>query len=188
MSFRTYKGNSLSENGWPICDRNECEAYRVPGTNTDFIVRRGAPGLLLVAFGNWYHANVEPIDIYRPTDDWGWSYENDVANSNHLSGTAIDINATQYPWGARVMPQWQLDRINYGLGLFEGLIYWGNSWSRADQMHYQVWCSWDEAQSFLDRKCANGVYVGDKTPVAPVDDENSAVWQEILAHKMGTSL
>ena len=141
MGFRTYKGNTHSENGWRLVNASLTEYRNVPGTRTSVRVRSGDAGDILIAWMLWYHQNVEPIDLYDGppgTDDWGWSRDNDVANSNHLSGTAVDINATQYPWTLLVMPADRVAKVRQGLKLFEGVIFWGRDWARKDEMHYQI--------------------------------------------------
>ncbi|WP_336820192.1 M15 family metallopeptidase [Gordonia sp. MMO-8] len=136
MSFRTVYGYTHSENGWRMCNADETVMVRVAGM--PLRVRGGYAAEVLGAWARWYHANVEPIDRYKPLDDWGWSATNDVGNSNHLSGTALDLNATQYPWGARTMPASRKALVRKGLALFEGTIFWGADWDRADEMHYQL--------------------------------------------------
>jgi hypothetical protein len=139
MGFRSYQGNTISENGWRICDRNECEVVTVAGMSVP--VRRGDAATIIKAWMVWYHNNVERIDLYKPIDDWGWSLDNAVANSNHLSGTAVDLNATQYPWGQPArnnMDAAKIARIRNGLRLFEGTIFWGEDWDYDDPMHYQI--------------------------------------------------
>lgn len=136
MSFRSYAGYRYSENGWRICNSDETTVLTVAGMNLR--VRSGYAAEALLAWVRWYHENVEPIDAYKPLDDWGWSFDNDVANSNHLSGTAVDLNATQYPWGLRRMPADRIAKVRRGLALFEGIIFWGADWDRADEMHYQL--------------------------------------------------
>lgn len=140
MGFRSYRGYTHSENGWRICDVNETHVITVAGMNLR--VRRGFASEALRAWVLWYHENVEPIDRYKSpptyTDDWGWSFDNDVANSNHLSGTAVDLNATQYPWGLLRMPLDRVAKVREGLQLFQGIIYWGRNWGKPDEMHYQL--------------------------------------------------
>lgn len=135
MSFRTAYGHSRSENGWRMCNRDECVIADVPLMFIDTApLRAGDVATVLGAWMVWYDRNVE--EIVSPV--WGWSRDNDVATSNHLSGTAIDLNAPKYPWGRRVMPQHLIDKVRHGLGLFEGTVFWGADWSRADEMHYQI--------------------------------------------------
>ncbi|GAA3963141.1 M15 family metallopeptidase [Gordonia caeni] len=134
MSFRTIYGLTTSENGWRMVNRDGCVVTNpVPNSNTA-PVRAGDAATVLNAWLIWYHRNVEPVS----SPVWGWSATNDVASSNHLSGTALDINAPKYPWGARVMPTALKNKVREGLRLFEGNIFWGADWSRADEMHYQL--------------------------------------------------
>ncbi|WP_238840631.1 M15 family metallopeptidase [Prescottella equi] len=151
MGFRSYKGYSKSENGWPIVDNAEIVQVTVPGTRAQIEVRRGDVATVLVGWMIWYHRNVEPIDIYRPRDDWGFSWDNDVPNSNHLSGTAIDINATQYPWTRLTMPADRVAKVRAGLKLFEGTVFWGRDWARVDEMHYQIGVDASRLKAFADK-------------------------------------
>lgn len=138
MSFRSVYGYQYSENGWRMCNRDECVLITGLMYMDTAPVRSGYAAEALSAFAHWYDANV-PGEIVSPT--WGWSATNDVGNSNHLSGTALDINAPQYPWGGSTMAQRYPDRvaaIRRGLAEFEGIIFWGADWSRKDEMHFQL--------------------------------------------------
>ncbi len=140
MSFRTIYGYAYSENDWRMVNRDECVLINVPGLlyMDTAPVRKGYAAEALSAWAAWYDRNV-PGEIVSPT--WGWSATNDVGNSNHLSGTALDINAPQYPWGGSRMQQVYPDRvaaIRRGLKEFEGIIFWGADWSRKDEMHFQL--------------------------------------------------
>lgn len=135
MARRSYAGNWYSENGWPIIGREDCALPIVPLEFMDTApIRRGPALTILSAWLAYYDAHCAPI--VSPV--WGFSWDNDVANSNHLSGTAVDINAPQWPWGVRKMPADLKARIRRGLELFEGTIYWGADWQRADEMHFQM--------------------------------------------------
>lgn len=129
----------VTENGWSKCGSDSIVRAVVPGTRDVRIeFRAGIAATILNAWAAWYHKNVETIDRYKPRDYWGWSATNLIANSNHLSGTAMDLCATQYPWGSRVMSAAKKAKVREGLKLFEGTIFWGADWSRADEMHYQL--------------------------------------------------
>lgn len=132
MSFRTAYGYAHSENGWRMCNRDECVTVPGPYMNTAPL-RRGAPEVILGAWARWYHENVKAIT----SPVWGWSNTNDVANSNHLSGTALDIDAPSLPWGRRVMPRDRIAKVRHGLTLFPE-VFWGADWGRADEMHFQM--------------------------------------------------
>jgi hypothetical protein len=47
MGFRSYRGNSISENGWRICDADMLDRGAVPGTNIRLPLRFGIPTLIL---------------------------------------------------------------------------------------------------------------------------------------------
>lgn len=162
MSFRTAYGNTHSENGWRMCDRNECDIVRIK----DFLfmdtapIRKGDAHTILGAWARWYDQNVE--EISSPV--WGWSPENDVKNSNHLSGTALDINAPKYPWGSRVMPPSKINKVREGLELFQGTVFWGADWDRADEMHYQMaFLEFDSRNAAFAKKLREG-YLGIWSP------------------------
>lgn len=167
MSFRTVYGNTRSENGWRMVNRDDCALIQGLAFMDTAPVRKGYAFEALSAWAHWYDANV-PGEIVSPT--WGWSATNDVGNSNHLSGTALDINATQYPWGGSTMAQRYPDRvaaIRRGLAEFEGIIFWGADWDRKDEMHFQLnggTASGDGASArlidFVQRRIKDGKLIG----------------------------
>lgn len=133
MSYRQVYGYTFSENGWRMCNRDECVLVPGPYMNTAPI-RSGAAATILGDFARRYHAQVAPL--VSPV--WGWSAQNDVGNSNHLSGTALDLNATQWPWGQYRMPKPLIEKTNALLAFYEGTIFWGRAWSKPDEMHFQI--------------------------------------------------
>lgn len=156
MSFRTVYGYSFSENGWRMVNRDGCTLVPGPYMNTAPL-RFGAPATILGDFVRRYHNQCAPV--ISPV--WGWSATNDVANSNHLSGTAIDINAPQWPWGYKRMPADLINRINTLLAFYEGAVFWGRNWTKPDEMHFQM--GWREGDPRLDRIVAK--INGGSTPV-----------------------
>lgn len=167
MTFRTVYNNKYSENGWRMVNRDECALIQGLAFMDTAPVRKGYAFEALSAFAHWYDVNV-PGEIVSPT--WGWSATNDVTTSNHLSGTALDINAPQYPWGgdrmAREFPN-RVAAIRRGLAEFEGIIFWGADWSRKDEMHFQLnggTASGDGASErlvdFVTRRIKDGRLIG----------------------------
>lgn len=184
MSFRNVYGYSRSENGWRMCNRDECDIVRIPDlflTETAPL-RKGAPLTILGAWLYWYDRNVEEI----LTSVWGWSATNDVANSNHLSGTAVDVNAPKYPWGARVMPAARKAKIREGLKLFEGTVFWGADWDRADEMHFQMAFPEGDARSerFAAKLRDGHLGIWKSAPAAPA----AGLTADVLAQAMGCSV
>ncbi|AQY55627.1 lysin A [Gordonia phage Huffy] len=176
--FRKAYGYDYSENGWRMVNRNACVvANPVPHSNTA-PVRGGDAATILNAWLIWYHHNVEPIT----SSVWGWSLENTVKNSNHLSGTAVDVNAPQYPWGVRVMPADRIAKVRRGLKLFEGSVFWGADWAKADEMHYQLgWPEGDRRVAAFAKRLSDGylgIYGKPAPPVNEIDAEakRAAAW------------
>ena len=168
MSFRTIYGHSKSENGWRMCNRDECVTVAGPYMNTAPL-RRGAAEILLGDFVRRYHAEVAPV--ISPV--WGWSATNDVATSNHLSGTAVDINAPQWPWGARTMGAAIIARINNLLARYDGAIFWGRNWNRADEMHFQLnWPEGDARYNAVIAKIQGSAPSTPSVPSTPAGDED----------------
>lgn len=172
VSYRTVYGNTHSEKGWRMVNRDACDIVRIPGLSlvNTAPLRIGAPLTILGAWLRWYDQNVE--EITSPV--WGWSATNDVANSNHLAGVAVDINAPKYPWGSRTMSATLKGRVRAGLALFEGSVFWGADWSRADEMHYDM--AWREGDPRNDAFAAKlrdgylGIYKPAPQPPAPTPE------------------
>lgn len=135
MTFRTIYGRTHSENGWRNCDSNECITLFYAGKPV--LIRNGDAATVLRTWMDWYNSNVEPIK----SQVWGWSATNEVASSNHISATGVDINAPWHPWkvdASKNFTQHQIARAREGLRLFEGNIFWGQDWGRRDPMHWQL--------------------------------------------------
>ena len=195
MSFRTIYGYQRSENGWRMCNRDECTLI----TGLQFMdtapVRKGYAAEALSAWAHWYDQNV-PGEIVSPT--WGWSATNDVATSNHLSGTALDINAPQYPWGgdrmARVFPN-RVSAIRRGIKEFEGNIFWGADWSRKDEMHFQLNGGTafgdgasDRLIDFVRRRVVDGHLRGSKAATSSVDAQKVNAFTAAFAGPIGSDV
>ncbi|MGF7124025.1 M15 family metallopeptidase [Rhodococcus sp. BE178] len=188
MSFRKPYGYEYSENGWRMCDRNECDIVRIPNL---FLVdtaplRKGAPLTILGAWLRWYDQNVR--EIISPV--WGWSNTNDVGNSNHLSGTAVDIDAPRLPMGPYTMPRDLVDKVNRGLALFEGSVFWGRSWDTPDEMHFQMaWREGDPRNEAFAAKLRSGhlgIYAPAPTPT-PTPGGGMNIEQEIRNQLTGSA-
>ena len=178
----------ITENGWSQCGSRDIVKPFVPGTsNVRPEVRGGVAATILIAWCSWWHQNVRPIDVYKPRDYWGWSATNEVWNSNHLSGTAVDLCATELPWKREVMPQWQIDAVQRGLALFDYTIFWGGNWARGnkDQMHSQLaFAEGDHRNGAFAAKLDAG-YLGIYGPApSPVPDTH-AIWDDIFNQLTG---
>jgi hypothetical protein len=97
-----------------------------------------------VHFATWFHENIESL-YSRQLDDWGYALRpirgQTTGYSNHASGTAIDLNATSHPLGARNTFNERQERMlrERLAGHYGGTIRWGGSYSgRADEMHFEI--------------------------------------------------
>lgn len=138
MAPRVVYGNSFSENGWPMVDQDSCQWVTVPGTDVSLQIQMGQPLILLRAFAADFNAYVEPL---RDADSACWTATNSVATSNHLSGTALDLNWNSHPFQIlnAGFTSAQINTVRDLLDFYEDTIWWGNDWdSPKDAMHFQV--------------------------------------------------
>ena len=91
----------ITENVWTQCSAQDTDNGPVPGTGIRLPVRAGDAAVILKAWAAWYNNNVEPL---RSGVCGCWTPTNDVWNSNHLSGTALDLNWNSYPFRVLTMP------------------------------------------------------------------------------------
>ena len=143
MGFRNAYGLSISENGWRMCDAEECDSGVVPGTNNLRLpIRSGDANTILKGWVAYFNANVESLANGRGyADEGSFTWTNSVASSNHLSATAVDLNWTDHQFlvsNSGFTPA-EISKVRHGLKLFEGTIWWGQDWiSPKDAMHFQL--------------------------------------------------
>lgn len=147
---------SNSANGWKASKiRAEIgiESFLVPGTNLKLACAK-AVAPLLVGFAAEFHELIEPIDE-GTLDDWGYAYR-DVRGStttlsNHSSGTAIDLNATQHPLGkVGTFPNEKVPMIR-ALAKKYGLIWGGDYRNRKDEMHFEIALTPAKAAALIEK-------------------------------------
>jgi hypothetical protein len=131
-----------SQNGWPASKDPEdigIVSKRVPGTGLKLRVA-DAVAPLIIAFARDFHNDVEPINEGQ-LDDWGYAFR-DIRGattlSNHASGTAIDLNATQHPLGAENTFTEEQSRTIRRLCRKYGLRWGGDYRNRKDEMHFEI--------------------------------------------------
>lgn len=135
---------ATSQNGYVANDITRTQSWKIPGTTRSVRLRKGSPGALLVHFAAWFDKNIETIDNDKIMDDWGYA-EREIRGStttlsNHASGTAIDLNATQHPLGKRgTFTAAEAAEIRARLKAYNGCIRWGGDYqNRADEMHFEI--------------------------------------------------
>lgn len=140
MARRTVYGNDWSSNGWPMVDEGSCTWVIVPGTNppVSLEIQNGQPLSVLRAFAADFNAEVEPL---RDADSACWTPGNSVGDSNHLSGTAMDLNWESHPFQVADagFDAAKRAKVRELLNWYEGTVFWGNDWSDPkDAMHFQL--------------------------------------------------
>lgn len=138
MARRTVYGYDYSSNGWPMVDEGSCTWVSVPGTSVSLQIQNGQPLAILRAFAADFNAYVEPL---RDPDSASWTPGNSVPTSNHLSGTAMDLNWNSHPFQVpnAGFSAAQIATIKEIQAFYEGTVFWGNDWSDPkDAMHFQL--------------------------------------------------
>jgi hypothetical protein len=128
-----------SENGWEParCGPDALEWITVPGTNVHLQLLRGWPLSVMRAVAADVHAYIEPL---RDADSAAWTPTNSVATSNHLNGTAMDLNWDNHPFHVRgTFNATQMGVLRELLDFYEDTIFWAGDWNDPiDEMHWQM--------------------------------------------------
>jgi predicted chitinase len=199
VAFRTVYGNTISENGWPIVDEGSCSWITVPGTDpaVSLEIQQGQPLLILRAWAADINAFVQTL---RDADSACWTEGNSVATSNHLGGTAEDLDWDDHPMG-NADAGWnayQIATIRDMLAFYEGTVFWGNDWdSPKDSMHFQMGYNTygnPATADFINRKIrADGFSLYRREALAPAPTPTPApapttTSAEILAAAIGSTV
>lgn len=141
---------STSQNGWPALASSSpaLHTWVVPGASgtTRLRLRNGSAGFLLAHLALWFDQKVEDLvgNYEGGLDDWAYAYRPvrgySSALSNHSSGTAVDLNATDHPLGVTDTFSPAEERLIRGrLELYAGCIRWGGDYQgRKDEMHFEI--------------------------------------------------
>ena len=148
----------ITENNWPSCGPDMLDKTPIPGITLVIPLQRGQPATILRAFCADYHLFIESLYNSRGgTDEGGWTPTNSVATSNHLGGSAVDLNWDDHPFQVRgTFSNDQVKTIREILAYYEDTIFWAGDWqSPVDEMHWQM--GYDtyqnpHTQDFIDRK------------------------------------
>lgn len=146
-----------SEDGWRPAKvgPDKLVWVSVPGTNVSLQVLQGLPAIIMPAFAADINEYVETL---RDPDSASWTPTNSVATSNHLNGTAMDLNWDSHPFRVRgtFTPQ-QMAVVRELLEFYEDTIFWAGDWSDPiDEMHWQMaygtYQDQDRLRDFVSRK------------------------------------
>jgi hypothetical protein len=131
-----------SQNGWPASpDPDNLDLVWITVATRRFRVKRVAAPLFKYAIRRW-HRKVSPL-TGGVMDEWSYAYRvirgsTGGTLSNHSSGTAVDLDATEFPMGVRRMTRrqrWRVRRIVKACG---GQLRWGGEWGYPDEMHLEL--------------------------------------------------
>lgn len=131
-----------SQNGWPASPNpDDLDLVWITVATRKFRVVSVAAPLFHYAIRRW-HREVSPL-TGGVMDEWSYAFRpirgsTSGTLSNHSSGTAVDLDATQFPMGVRRMSlrqRWRVRRIVKACG---GQLRWGGEWSFPDEMHLEL--------------------------------------------------
>lgn len=130
---------ACSENGWQPAriGHDDTQWVSIPGTTVNLQFMKGIPCVILRALAADYHAYIEPL---RDPDSCAYTPTNSVATSNHLNGTAMDLNWNSHPFRVKgTFTGEQIRTIEELKKFYEGTFFWAGDWaSPIDEMHWQM--------------------------------------------------
>lgn len=137
---------ALAQNGWvgiSSASSPLLHDWNIPckGGIRSVPLHRGSAGFLLCHFAMWWDDTIDQI-IGGTFDEWGWSYRyiGDTRTlSNHAPGTALDIDATQFPQGRHNLTDTQRSLLARRMTFFSGTLAHGAFYrTTVDEMHVEV--------------------------------------------------
>lgn len=136
---------ATSQNGWPASSDKASiginSSFSVAGVTFPGGVKSGDVSTVLGYVANQFHDRVEPL-----VSGWCWGYTyKEISGSNtlscHASGTAVDINAPDHPYGVHnTFTSAQVNAIHAILNEVSPAVEWGGNWggSGVDAMHFEI--------------------------------------------------
>lgn len=136
---------SKSENGWEPLNAGPdiLEWVKVPGAeHVSLQFMKGWPSIIMRAYAADFHAYIEPL---RDADSASFTPTNSVATSNHLNGTAMDLNWNSHEFRVANagFDDAKIARMRDLLAFYNykgvQIMFWANDWnSPKDAMHHQM--------------------------------------------------
>lgn len=131
---------SISQNGYKSRDSSLIASYTI-ARDVKISLRKGDTSVVLLHFFKWYDQHIEPL---TKADTGGFNprhIEGSKTDSNHASGTAGDVRWTKHARGKKnTFTKGQKDKIHAQLAFYEGVIRWGEDYTKApvDGMHFEI--------------------------------------------------
>lgn len=133
---------AVAQNGWAASPNKAAigvAKFTIAGVDFPGGVKSGDVATVLRYVAEQFHRRVEAL---RPGQCWGYAYREIRGGgdlSTHSAGTAIDINAPAHPMGKRgTFTEAQVGQIKAILRECGGVIRWGGTFTRPDEMHFEV--------------------------------------------------
>ncbi len=152
-----------SQNGYTVLDDyDSCGLYYAD--TVKFYLRPDDCGWLLNHFATRFDKKVENLN---PTDCHGFSRRTISGTnewSNHASGTAVDLNATQHKHGVEgTFTNSEESNLRELLKNYDGVLKWGGDYrSLVDEMHVEIDKPYDFVKLVAGRLRRKGVVYLDK--------------------------
>lgn len=178
-----------SENGWEPAraSADQCEWITVPGSSVSLQLLKGQPLTILRAFAADFNAYVEQL---RDADSAGWTPTNSVPTSNHLNGTAMDLNWNSHPFHVAGTYGDRLPALRELIDWYEGTVWFGGDWQDPiDEMHFNMGYGTygnPHTADFIARKIRADGYSTFRRGNKPRDDGSAVA--SILAQATGLTL
>lgn len=129
-------------NGWPVIT-NPGVTRPGPDNKSDSGFANDDVADVLTAVMWWWHTEMEPVSEWggHRKPDFNAGLANSATRSNHLSGTAQDINWTKHPFIRSRTPGSSFTSAQHALlrefdARVNGIIRWG--WTFTDEMHSEI--------------------------------------------------
>lgn len=135
-----------SMNGWPASPDLKTQVIEpIKGVKLRVAANQNVADVFTYLCVN-FHRRVDKITEPHPADDWGFYFRPNVNDptqlSNHSSGTAIDLDATEHPNGVptgRTFTNVQISEVHKILSELEGTVRWGGDYTHTvDAMHFEI--------------------------------------------------
>lgn len=155
---------AVAQNGWSASPNKAdigVAPFAVAGVSFPGGVKSGPVATVLGYVAKEYNRRVEAL---RPGECWGYNYRaisGSKTLSTHSAGTAIDINAPLHPLGkSGTFSAPQVAQIRAILRETGGVVRWGGSFSRPDEMHWEIVGNSAEVKRVADRLVASSLLTG----------------------------
>lgn len=177
---------ATSQNGYTVISREDCKFHDDIVDGLSLPLRPDDCGYVLARFAKQFNRFVEPLGR---TETFGHS-ERKISGSddwsNHASGTALDLNASQHPYGKEyTFTAVELLELRNLLGRFDGVVKWGGDYRvTKDEMHFEIDRPYDDVKTLAAVLRKNNTLSLDKLKPGKTNIEVYMVKNELSKRNM----